>query len=52
MPVMHPVIGVRVVGLFDADFLDQPGERRAGKVTHVYLVEFVGRLLRLFDFRF
>ena len=48
---MHPVVGVRVVDLFVADFLDQPGERRAGNITHIDLIEFVSRALRLFHFR-
>lgn len=52
MPVMHPVIGVCVVGLFVAHFFDQPSERWAGHVTQVYLVNFVSQLLLLFHFRF
>jgi hypothetical protein len=50
VPVVHPVVGVRVVSLFVADFLDQPGESRAGKFTHINFLEFGGRLRRLFDF--
>lgn len=35
MPIMHPVVGVRIVQLFVAHLLNQPSERWAGNAAHV-----------------
>lgn len=51
MPIVHPVVGVRVMGLFIAHLFNQPGERRAGYVTYVDLAEFVSGLPCFFNFR-